>query len=29
MEARFSAPVKMGPDDHPASCTMSTGSFRG
>ena len=26
--ARFSAPVQTGPGAHPASCTMSTGSFR-
>jgi len=26
--ARFSAPVQAGPGDHPASCTMGTGSFR-
>jgi len=25
--ARFSAPVQTGPGAHPASCTMSTGSF--
>ena len=25
--ARFSAPVQTGPGEHPASCTMSTGSF--
>jgi len=24
---RFSAPVQTGPEDHPASCTMDTGSF--
>jgi hypothetical protein len=29
MEVRFSAPVQTGPGDHPASCTMSTGSFSG
>jgi len=27
LEARFSAPVQTGPGDHPASCTMGTGSF--
>ena len=27
--ARFSAPVQTGPWDHPASCTMGTGSFVG
>jgi len=27
--ARFSAPVQTGPESHPASCTMGTGSFRG
>jgi len=27
--ARFSAPVQTGPEAHPASCTMGTGSFRG
>jgi len=26
---RFSAPVQTGPGDHPASCTMGTGSFPG
>jgi hypothetical protein len=26
---RFSAPVQTGPWDHPASCTVGTGSFRG
>jgi len=25
--ARFSAPVQTGPEAHPTSCTMSTGSF--
>jgi len=25
--ARFSAPVQTGPEAHPASCTMDTGSF--
>jgi len=24
---RFSAPVQTGPEAHPASCTMGTGSF--
>jgi len=28
-EARFSAPVQTGPEAHPASCTMGTGSFLG
>jgi hypothetical protein len=27
--ARFSAPVQTGPEVHPASCTMGTGSSRG
>jgi len=27
--ARFSAPVQTGPETHPASCTMATGSFHG
>ena len=27
--ARFSAPVQTGPEAHPASCTMRTGSFPG
>jgi len=27
--ARFSAPVQTGPEAHPASCTMGTGSFPG
>jgi len=27
--ARFSAPVHTGPEAHPASCTMGTGSFPG
>ena len=27
--ARFSAPVLTGPEAHPASCTMGTGSFLG
>jgi len=27
--ARFSAPVQTSPEDHSASCTMSTGSFPG
>jgi len=26
---RFSAPVQTGPEAHPASCTMGTGSFLG
>jgi len=26
-EARFSVPVQTGPEAHPASCTMGTGSF--
>ena len=26
---RFSAPVQTGPEAHPASCTMGTGSFTG
>ena len=25
----FSAPVQTGPEAHPASCTMGTGSFHG
>ena len=25
MGARYSAPVQMGPEAHPASCTMGTG----
>jgi len=29
VEARFSAPVQTGPEAHPASCTMGTGSFPG
>ena len=29
MEARFSAPVQTGPEAHPASYTMGTGSFPG
>jgi len=29
MGARFSAPVQTGPETHPASCTMGTGSFPG
>jgi hypothetical protein len=29
MLARFSAPVQAGPEAHPASCTMGTGSFPG
>ena len=28
-EARFSAPVQTGPEAHPVSCTMGTGSFLG
>jgi len=28
-EARFSAPVQTGPEAHPDSCTMGTGSFPG
>jgi hypothetical protein len=28
-EARFSAPVQIGPGTHSASCTMGTGSFPG
>jgi len=27
--ARFSAPVQTGPEAHPASCKMGTGSFSG
>jgi len=27
--ARFSAPVQTGPEAHPASCTMGTGSLPG
>jgi len=27
--ARFSAPVKTGPEAHPAPCTIGTGSFSG
>ena len=27
--ARFSAPVQTGPEAHPGSCTMGTGSFPG
>ena len=27
--ARLSAPVQTGPEAHPASCTMGTGSFPG
>ena len=26
---RFSPPVQTGPETHPASCAMSTGSFPG
>jgi hypothetical protein len=29
VEARFSAPVQTGPEAHPVSCTMGTGSFPG
>ena len=29
MEARFFAPVQTGPEAHPASCKMGTGSFPG
>ena len=29
MGARFSAPVQTGPEAHPASCKMGTGSFSG
>jgi hypothetical protein len=29
VDARFSAPVKTGPEGHPASYTMGTGSFPG
>ena len=29
MGARFVAPVQTGPEAHPASCTMGTGSFPG
>jgi len=27
--SRFTAPVQTGPEAHPASCTMGTGSFPG
>jgi len=27
--ARYSAPVQTGPEAHPASCKMGTGSFPG
>ena len=27
MGSRFSAPVQTGPESHPASCTIGTGSF--
>jgi hypothetical protein len=27
--ARFFAHVQTGPEDHPTSCTMGTGSFLG
>ena len=29
VEERFSAPVQTGPEAHPASCTMGTGSLTG
>ena len=29
MGSRFSTPVQTGPEAHPASCTMDTGSFPG
>jgi hypothetical protein len=29
VRARFFAPVQTGPEAHPASCTMGTGSFPG
>jgi hypothetical protein len=29
IESRFSAPAQTGPEAHPASCTMGTGSFPG
>jgi len=29
VEARFSAPVQTGPEDHPTSYTMGTGSLQG
>jgi len=29
IESRFSAPVQTGPEAHPASCAMGTGSFPG
>ena len=29
MGERFSAPVQTGPEAHPASCTVGTGSFQG
>ena len=29
VEARFSAPVQTGPEAHPASCAMGTGSYPG
>ena len=29
MGAKFSAPIKTGPEAHSASCTMRTGSFPG
>ena len=28
-ESRWEAPVHTGPGDHPASCTMGTGSLTG
>jgi len=29
MGTRYSAPVQTGPEAHPTSCTMDTGSFPG
>jgi hypothetical protein len=29
VKASFSAPVQIGPETHPASCTTDTGSFPG
>jgi hypothetical protein len=29
VEVKFSVPVQTGPEAHPASCTMGTGSFPG
>jgi hypothetical protein len=29
VEGSFSAPVQTGPEAHPASCTIDTGSFPG